>query len=179
VDRAATAAHAALAPLEAVVAAGDHAALADAEVRLAGLAGARVCRVPGVVAVQSAVPDAVVAHERAAARVAAGANPDLGRGRVRAEGLAVPRHRRARPRLVTREVGDVDGVALVVGAARRARPLGAVARPREVVADGVAVEVGLDQMFRPFAVRDGNLVTGQQQFSGAEAARLVIEALGR
>ncbi len=34
-------------------------------------------------------------------------------------------------------------------------------------------------MFRPFAVRDGNLVTGQQQFSGAEAARLVIEALGR
>ena len=37
----------------------------------------------------------------------------------------------------------------------------------------------VDQMFRPFAVRDGNLVTGQQQASGAEAARLVIEALGR
>lgn len=37
----------------------------------------------------------------------------------------------------------------------------------------------VDQMFRPFAIRDGNLVTGQQQFSGAEAARLVIEALGR
>lgn len=37
----------------------------------------------------------------------------------------------------------------------------------------------VDQMFRPFAVRDGNLVTGQQQFSGAEAARLVIEAMGR
>lgn len=35
------------------------------------------------------------------------------------------------------------------------------------------------QPFRPFAVRDGHLVTGQQQFSGAEAARLVIEALGR
>lgn len=33
--------------------------------------------------------------------------------------------------------------------------------------------------FRPFAVRDGNLITGQQQFSGAEAARLVIEAMGR
>lgn len=33
-------------------------------------------------------------------------------------------------------------------------------------------------MFKPFAVRDGNLITGQQQFSGAEAARLVIEALG-
>jgi putative intracellular protease/amidase len=37
----------------------------------------------------------------------------------------------------------------------------------------------VDQRFRPFAVRDGHLVTGQQQFSGAEAARLVIEALGR
>ncbi|MCA9684178.1 MAG: type 1 glutamine amidotransferase domain-containing protein [Myxococcales bacterium] len=37
----------------------------------------------------------------------------------------------------------------------------------------------VDQMFREFAVRDGSLVTGQQQFSGAAAARLVIEALGR
>ena len=37
----------------------------------------------------------------------------------------------------------------------------------------------IDQMFRPFAVRDGNLITGQQQFSGAETARLVIEAIGR
>ncbi len=34
-------------------------------------------------------------------------------------------------------------------------------------------------IFRPFAIRDGNLVTGQQQFSGAEAAKLMIEALGR
>jgi putative intracellular protease/amidase len=32
--------------------------------------------------------------------------------------------------------------------------------------------------FRPHAVRDGNLITGQQQYSGAAAARLVIEALG-
>lgn len=37
----------------------------------------------------------------------------------------------------------------------------------------------VDQMFREFAVRDGLLVTGQQQFSGAAAARLVIEAIGR
>lgn len=37
----------------------------------------------------------------------------------------------------------------------------------------------VDQTFREFAVRDGLLVTGQQQFSGAAAARLVIEALGR
>ncbi|GAB4293869.1 MAG: type 1 glutamine amidotransferase domain-containing protein [Desulfuromonadia bacterium] len=31
--------------------------------------------------------------------------------------------------------------------------------------------------FQPFAVRDGNLITGQQQHSGGEVARLVIEAL--
>jgi putative intracellular protease/amidase len=37
----------------------------------------------------------------------------------------------------------------------------------------------VDQMFRECAVRDGLLVTGQQQYSGAAAARLVIEALGR
>ncbi len=33
-------------------------------------------------------------------------------------------------------------------------------------------------LFKAFAVRDGNLITGQQQFSGTAAARLVIEALG-
>jgi putative intracellular protease/amidase len=32
--------------------------------------------------------------------------------------------------------------------------------------------------FKPHAVRDGNLITGQQQYSGSEAARLMIEALG-
>lgn len=32
--------------------------------------------------------------------------------------------------------------------------------------------------FAPFAVRDGRLITGQQQYSGAAAARLLIEALG-
>lgn len=37
----------------------------------------------------------------------------------------------------------------------------------------------VDQRFRAFAVRDGLLVTGQQQFSGGAAADLVIEALGR
>jgi putative intracellular protease/amidase len=37
----------------------------------------------------------------------------------------------------------------------------------------------VDQRFREFAVRDGLLVTGQQQYSGAAAARLVLEALGR
>ncbi len=32
--------------------------------------------------------------------------------------------------------------------------------------------------FKPHAVRDGHLITGQQQYSGTAAARLVIEALG-
>jgi putative intracellular protease/amidase len=33
--------------------------------------------------------------------------------------------------------------------------------------------------FRAHAVRDGNLITGQQQYSGTAAARLVIETLGK
>jgi putative intracellular protease/amidase len=32
--------------------------------------------------------------------------------------------------------------------------------------------------FKPYAVRDGNLITGQQQYSGAAAAELMVEALG-
>ena len=32
--------------------------------------------------------------------------------------------------------------------------------------------------FKSHAVRDGLLITGQQQYSGAAAARLIIEALG-
>jgi putative intracellular protease/amidase len=32
--------------------------------------------------------------------------------------------------------------------------------------------------FKPHAVRDGNFITGQQQYSGGAAARLLIEALG-
>ena len=38
------------------------------------------------------------------------------------------------------------------------------------------VQAGL---WRGFAVRDKNLVTGQQNFSGEETARLLVEALGR
>jgi len=37
----------------------------------------------------------------------------------------------------------------------------------------------VDQRFRAFAVRDGRLITGQQQFSGAATAQLVIDTLGR
>ena len=38
------------------------------------------------------------------------------------------------------------------------------------------VQAGL---WKGFAVRDGNLVTGQQNFSGGETADLIIETLGR
>jgi putative intracellular protease/amidase len=37
----------------------------------------------------------------------------------------------------------------------------------------------VSKRFDQFAVRDGNLITGQQQFSGPAAAKLVIGALGR
>ena len=33
-------------------------------------------------------------------------------------------------------------------------------------------------LWKGFALRDGNLITGQQNFSGAETARVVISALG-
>jgi len=33
-------------------------------------------------------------------------------------------------------------------------------------------------LFKPLAVRDGRLITGQQQYSGALAAKLVTGALG-
>lgn len=38
------------------------------------------------------------------------------------------------------------------------------------------VQAGL---WKGFAIRDGNLVTGQQNFSGGETADLIVEALGR
>jgi putative intracellular protease/amidase len=37
----------------------------------------------------------------------------------------------------------------------------------------------VDRRFKPHAVRDGNLITGQQQYSGRAAARLIVEALGQ
>jgi putative intracellular protease/amidase len=37
----------------------------------------------------------------------------------------------------------------------------------------------VNSMFKAFAVRDGNLITGQQQFSGGAAAELLVETLGR
>jgi putative intracellular protease/amidase len=34
-------------------------------------------------------------------------------------------------------------------------------------------------LWKGFAIRDGNLITGQQNFSGGETAQLLIETLGR
>jgi putative intracellular protease/amidase len=34
-------------------------------------------------------------------------------------------------------------------------------------------------LWKGFAIRDGNLITGQQNFSGSETAQLIIETLGR
>ena len=48
-------------------------------------------------------------------------------------------------------------------------------RARELEGTNFMVE----QPFRSFALRDGSLITGQQQNSSAAAARLVVEALGR
>jgi putative intracellular protease/amidase len=36
----------------------------------------------------------------------------------------------------------------------------------------------VNSRFKPHAVRDGNLITGQQQYSGGTAARLMVAALG-
>jgi putative intracellular protease/amidase len=33
-------------------------------------------------------------------------------------------------------------------------------------------------LWRGYAVRDGNLIAGQQNFSGEETARLLVETLG-
>lgn len=34
-------------------------------------------------------------------------------------------------------------------------------------------------LWKPFAIRDGNLITGQQNFSGTEVAQTILEAVGR
>lgn len=58
---------------------------------------------------------------------------------------------------------------------QRIQPFWIESRAREIPGTNFIV----DAPFRSFAVRDGRLVTGQQQDSGAAAARLVIEAVGR
>ena len=100
---------------------------------------------------------------------------------------------------VLRHVRDADGQPLV-----RGRTVTGFANVEEDFADQAVWSMGLlprdrhvmpwrieDELralganyvhaglWRSFAVRDGNLVTGQQNFSGGETARLVLEAVGR
>lgn len=72
--------------------------------------------------------------------------------------------------------GFADSEEAVADAAvgRRLQPFWIEERARAL--DGTNFITG--GPFRSFAVRDGNLITGQQQHSGAAAARLVVEALG-
>lgn len=58
---------------------------------------------------------------------------------------------------------------------RRIQPFWIEAEARQIAGTNFIV----DQAFRAFALRDGLLVTGQQQYSGAAAARLLIDSLGR
>lgn len=64
--------------------------------------------------------------------------------------------------------------------------LGALARDQHLMPwriEDALREIGANYvqagLWRGFAIRDGNLITGQQNFSGAETARLIIETLGR
>ena len=64
--------------------------------------------------------------------------------------------------------------------------MGALTRDKHVMPWRIEVELRLlganfvqAGLWRGFAVRDGNLITGQQNFSGGETAALIIETLGR
>jgi putative intracellular protease/amidase len=58
---------------------------------------------------------------------------------------------------------------------QKIQPFGIEEEARKI-ADTHFVVIG---MFKAFALRDGNLITGQQQFSAAAAADLVVQVLGR
>ena len=77
------------------------------------------------------------------------------------------------------EIAEADHVNLQARSARLARMVSygmSFSRVSALAHDRLAYQAGL---WRAFAVRDGSLVTGQQNFSGAQTARLVCEALGR
>jgi putative intracellular protease/amidase len=64
--------------------------------------------------------------------------------------------------------------------------MGALARDKHVMPWRIEDEVkqlGANYvqagLWKGFAIRDGNLVTGQQNFSGAEVAQVILEAVGR
>ncbi len=68
---------------------------------------------------------------------------------------------------------DEDFANSFVG--KRIQPFRIEEEARKLVGTNCVVQ----SHFKAFAVRDGNLITGQQQFSGAAAAELVIAPLGR
>ena len=64
--------------------------------------------------------------------------------------------------------------------------MGALSRDKHLMPWRIEVELGKlganyvqAGLWRGFAIRDGNLITGQQNFSGGETADLIIETLGR
>jgi putative intracellular protease/amidase len=64
--------------------------------------------------------------------------------------------------------------------------MGALSRDKHLMPWRIEVELGKlganyvqAGLWRGFAIRDGNLITGQQNFSGGETANLIIETLGR
>lgn len=64
--------------------------------------------------------------------------------------------------------------------------MGALSRDKHLMPWRIEVELGKlganyvqAGRWRGFAIRDGNLITGQQNFSGGDTANLIIETLGR
>ena len=64
--------------------------------------------------------------------------------------------------------------------------MGALSRDKHLMPWRIEVELGKlganyvqAGLWRGFAIRDGNLITGQQNFSGGDTANLIIETLGR
>jgi putative intracellular protease/amidase len=114
------------------------------------------------------------------------------RGR-QARGRALPRHhdppvRQALERSAPGRGQDRDRLRERRGGLRRQRGVGrevpaARQAPHAVAHRGRAPKLGANYvqagLWRGFAIRDGNLITGQQNFSGEETARLLLESLGR
>jgi putative intracellular protease/amidase len=74
----------------------------------------------------------------------------------------------------------VDGLRQFRGAVRRRlrRPEDPAVLDRGRGEQARGHEFIVNARFKPHAIRDGNLITGQQQYSGRVAARQMIEALG-
>jgi putative intracellular protease/amidase len=71
--------------------------------------------------------------------------------------------------------GGHDGVVEAWGHLARPQPFWIEDEARKLADTNFIVE----SRFKAHATRDGNLITGQQQYSGTAPARLLIAALGR